>query len=199
MNGKYLWSCYCVCVFWSLLLACYSWPETAMNNKRSIYRIIENVYALFSFASFTACFRYDTVKLLQNAVRCRYNADNSLQNIHKKHPVTRPSGLWWVWTLMRVLLQPLQCCMKYHAISDRVITALACTHKRAQSTSARSLHRNGNVLRVSVPVVTVDVGACHQHSQWRSKQSPTRHCRFHYSDVMMRARASQITSLTSVY
>ena len=47
---------------------------------------------------------------------------------HNRHPIARPSGramgcVLWVEILFDVMSKSLTCCMKYHVISDRVITA----------------------------------------------------------------------------
>ena len=52
-------------------------------------------------------------------VRCRYNVDNILKNIHERHPIVRPLGrgmgcLLWIQHLVHI------------TILNRVITALDC-------------------------------------------------------------------------
>ena len=64
-----------------------------------------------------------------HTVWCRYDAVNFLQNSHNRHPIARPWGrgmgcLLWVWSLIYVLLLPLQCHIQYRDKFDRVITAL---------------------------------------------------------------------------
>ena len=64
-------------------------------------------------------------------VRCRYNAVNFLQNIHKRHHTARPTGrgmgcFLWVQPLIDILPQFLQWCGQYYVILDCVIMALDC-------------------------------------------------------------------------
>ena len=66
-----------------------------------------------------------------NTVRCRYNAVNFLPNPHKIHLIARPLGRdkernLWFDTLIYILSQSTQCCMKYPVILDRVRSALYC-------------------------------------------------------------------------
>ena len=63
--------------------------------------------------------------------RCRHNAVNLLTNTHNRHPIARPWGrgmgcLLWLQTLMNVIPKSLQCCVQYHVMLDRFITALDC-------------------------------------------------------------------------
>ena len=64
-------------------------------------------------------------------VRCRSNAVNFLQNLHKKHPIARPLGramgcVLCFQILIYILPQSLECCGQYHVILDRLITAPVC-------------------------------------------------------------------------
>ena len=51
-----------------------------------------------------------------NTVWCHENTVNFLQNPHNRHPIACPWGqrmgcLWWVWSLINLLLLSLLCCM----------------------------------------------------------------------------------------
>ena len=64
-------------------------------------------------------------------VQCRYNAVNFLPNPHKIQPISRPSGRdmgcnLWFDTLIYILHQSTQCCIKYRVILNRVIMWLDC-------------------------------------------------------------------------
>ena len=56
---------------------------------------------------------------------CIYNTVNFLQNPHNRHPIARPYFVSLDFDYM--LLQSMQCCMKYRVILDRIKTALECT------------------------------------------------------------------------
>ena len=67
-----------------------------------------------------------------DTVRCHYDEVNFLTNIHKQHPIARPSGcgtgcLLCIQHLVVSLPRFLQLFMQYLTILDRVITALDCT------------------------------------------------------------------------
>ena len=86
-----------------------------------------------SFMSPYGVTSHNELKLQQlwNTVRCRYNADNFITNIHKRHPMARPLGrgmgcLLWIRHLIDIMSQFLQLLMQNLAILDRVITALDC-------------------------------------------------------------------------
>ena len=69
---------------------------------------------------------------IHNTVRRCYNAVKFLLKSQKIHPTARPLGrdvgcYFWFETLIDILLQSTQCCMKYRVMLDRVITALDCT------------------------------------------------------------------------
>ena len=64
-------------------------------------------------------------------LRCRYNAVSFLKNLHKIHSIARPIGrgmgrLLWIETLIYILSLSVQCCVQYHLVLDRVITAPYC-------------------------------------------------------------------------
>ena len=64
-------------------------------------------------------------------VRCRSNAVNFLQILHKTHPIARPLGramgcVLCFQILIYILPQSLECCGQYHVILDRLITAPGC-------------------------------------------------------------------------
>ena len=78
-------------------------------------------------------------------VWCRYNAVNFLTNIHKRHPIARPSGrgkgcLLWIQHLIDILSQFLQSFMQYLTILDLVITSLECIYILCHS-STLTWHR----------------------------------------------------------
>ena len=70
--------------------------------------------------------------VILSTVRCRYNAVNFLlPNPHNRHPIARPWGramgcLLWFWSLIYVLLLPLQCRWQYRDKLGGFITALDC-------------------------------------------------------------------------
>ena len=62
---------------------------------------------------------------------CLYNAVNFHQNSHKMHPIAHPLGQdmgcnLWFDSLIQIMLQTTQCCMKHLVILDRIITTLHC-------------------------------------------------------------------------
>ena len=72
------------------------------------------------------------MRTIEYTVRCRFNAVNYLTNIHKRHPIARPTGrgmgcVLWIRHLIDILPQFLQIYMQCLTKLDRVITALICT------------------------------------------------------------------------
>ena len=95
-------------------------------------------------------------------VRCRYNAIHSLPNPHKRHPIAQPLALhiWYIWcpqNLIDILPQSFQWYMKYHVISDRVITVpTLCPIDTWTHRILRQLYRVGS-LEDDITIVRVSL------------------------------------------
>ena len=98
---------------------------------------------------------HDAVILGRHRGRCCYNTVNFLINIHKRHPIGRPSGramgcLLWVQPLLDVVPDFLQLFMQYLTTLDCVLTALNCIvfHKYI------SVFKHMSVSKISVIIIT---------------------------------------------
>ena len=103
-----------------------------------MYLHYDILWRSYMFQTYT-CFSY-IYHIYIYTVRCRCNAANIPPSPHKIHPIARPEkrdvgGNLLFDTLIYMLLQSTQSCMKYHVILDRITTTLDSKYPQSSNMS----------------------------------------------------------------